>query len=254
MGCRDRKFFERLHPPLTLEKSAIYPGSHCPECEQPVRWFDNIPLVSYVLLRGKCRQCKVRIPLRYVFVEALCAAIWFFFWQRHGLSTAFAGASILFTLLLAVTVTDLETGLIPDAFTLTGVLCGLGWAAFEPARFGQATAIGGLARSLLGLLAGSGILWLTGFLGTLALKKDSMGLGDVKLMALLGTFLGVKKALLVFFISPVFALPVSLFLCLRYGYAKAKEFEIPFGPYIALAGAAMFLFGDPVSQFFGWTF
>ncbi len=232
-----------------LEKSVIYPGSHCPECEQPVRWFDNIPLLSYVFLRGKCRQCSLRIPLRYFFVEAACALIWFSFLQRHGFTPAFVGGSVLFTLLLAVTVTDLETGLIPDAFTFTGVLCGLGWAALEPARFGQAASGGGIERSLLGLAAGSGILWLTGWLGTRVFRKESMGLGDVKLMAFLGAFLGIKKIVLVFLMAPFFALPVALYARL----AKKSE-TIPFGPYLAAAGALLFLYGEPIIRLLGWTF
>ena len=124
------------------------------------------------------------------------------------------------------------------------------WAALAPERLYAASWSGGLLMSFWGGLLGGGLLFLTGYLGQLIFRKDSMGGGDIKLLAMLGAFLGAYKVVLVFLIAPVLALPVSLAVCIRYGYAKGKETAIPFGPYLAAAGAFLFFLGDWFSKYF----
>ncbi len=228
---------------LPRDGSLLRPGSACPDCGTPIGWRDNIPLVSYLLLRGACRHCRAKISPRYAAVEALNALCWLLLWKRSGWGTSFLFSALFFSILLGVLCTDFETGLIPDEFTLTGIAAGLAWGALAPERFYAADWHSGLLMSLWGGVLGGGLLYLTGYLGQLLFRKESMGGGDVKLLAMLGTFLGAYKVILVFLIAPVLALPAALMARLI-----RKEETIPFGPYLAAAGAFLFFWGDWLSR------
>jgi len=226
------------------EESIVHPGSHCPHCNRPLCWHENIPLLSFVILRGRCRGCRGNISPRYFFVELASGLIWIAFWKGFGFSSTAAAGILLFSVLLAVTMTDFETGYIPDKLTLPTMGVGLLVSALFPAMHHQALWYRGLGDSALGLLAGGGTLLLTGLLGNVLFKKESMGGGDIKLLAMLGAFLGAKNVLLVFLLAPIVSIPFAL-------YAKfvARRDTIPFGPFLAVTGAWLFLQGDQVSQF-----
>ncbi len=230
---------------MPLDKSIAFPGSHCPKCEKPIAAYDNIPVLSYFLLGGKCRACKVKISPRYFMIELINAAGWLLLWKMFGLSPVFAAGVFLFSVLLAVTVTDLETGLIPDKLSFPGMLAGIIFSTVWPVLHGQTVWYHGTLQSVLGLLAGGGILYGVGMLGNAVFRKESMGGGDIKLLAMMGAFLGFKKVMLVFLISPFPALPFALFA--RW---FRKEETIPFGPFLAAAGLAVFLYGDFLIDFF----
>ncbi|MDD5670381.1 MAG: A24 family peptidase [Candidatus Omnitrophica bacterium] len=138
----------------------------------------------------------------------------------------------------------LETGLIPDEFTFFGIAAGLFLSVAHPEMLGGTDWTGGVKQAALGLVTGGGILWLTGILGKFLFRKDSMGGGDVKLLAMLGVFLGITKVILVYFLAPVLALPVALYLKWTH-----KSEIVLYGPYLAAAGVCLFLWGDWIVWF-----
>ena len=171
----------------------------------------------------------------------------FFFlwiWLNFGATGEALAAAVLFSLLLVATVVDIEHQIIPDEVSLGGLVFGLFLSGLIPSLHHEVIWWRGLMQSVIGLLAGGGIIYLTGVIGNFIFRKDSMGGGDVKLLAMLGSFLGAHKVLVVFFFAPVLALPFGLFL----KFVKKKE-VIPFGPFLSLAGWLAFLWGD---QLIAW--
>lgn len=227
------------------EESIVKPGSHCPHCKQPIAWSDNIPLVSFLLLGGKCRHCGKRFSTRYFVVESASGILWLSLWMAYGLSAFFAAGVVLISILLAVTITDIETGYIPDNFTYPGMLAGLALAALFPSLVGEGVWHQGLLRSGIGLLFGGGTLLAIGVFGNLIFRKESMGGGDIKLMAVMGAFLGAKKVLLVLLFAPMLALPFALFM----KFIRKAE-TLPYGPYLALTGAWFYIYGDEITKAF----
>ncbi len=219
--------------------SVVKGRSRCNQCEKTIPWYDNIPLVSYWLLRGRCRFCNARFSMRYFWVELLTGIVWVLVWKHTGFRGALASQLVLFSILIAVTFTDFETGYIPDQLNFPGMIAGLILAAVFPAEFGTPVWFVALWKSLRGLLVGGVSLYALGILGNLLFRKESMGGGDIKLLALLGSFLGAKKALLVLFGAPFFAIPFALFT-----RVVKKEETFAFGPFIAMAAVWAYFYGD----------
>lgn len=227
-------------------ESIVRPGSHCPNCSKPVAWYDNIPLLSYIILRAKCRHCGQKISPRYFLTELLNGLLWWALYRYYGFSPLLWPALILGSLSLAVTFTDFETGLIPDALNFTGMVLGLILSAAFPEIHDKVVWYEGLLESFLGFWAGGLLLYTIGVLGKLAFKKDSMGGGDIKLLAMIGTFIGAKKVIFAVMISPFFALPFALYM----KYVRKAEI-IPYGPFLAFSGFAFYLAGP---QIITWIF
>ncbi len=223
--------------------SIVTPRSACPHCKAKIPWYENIPLVSFLWLRGKCGRCRRPISVSYFLIELVSGILWLGLWRQYGLSAELAVNLVFFSLLLVVIVTDFETGLIPDQITVSGMIAGLVFSVIGQEHFLQAAWYQRLLASTLGLLGGGGILLATGWLGKLAFRKDSMGGGDVKLLAMIGAFIGLKEACLVFLLAPFPALPFALWQ--RFG---KKEETIPFGPFLALAGALLFMYAGPIQN------
>ena len=221
---------------MPRDLSIVLPRSFCPHCKAKIPWYENIPLASYLLLRGKCFRCRKPIAFRYFLVELAAAGIALWLWQRYGLSVEFAASAIFFAMILVVTMTDFETGLIPDQITYAGMILGLGLSVAGYGHFTQPFWYQKLLASGAGLLTGGGSLLLIGWLGKLVFRKDSMGGGDVKLLAMIGAFVGVTKVGLIFLLAPFPALPFALWQ----RFVK-KEGTIPFGPFLALGGAFIFI-------------
>ena len=231
---------------LPREESIAWPSSRCPVCQHSITWYDNVPILSMLFLRGRCRNCGVPIAPRYFIVELITGLfylwIWFYFgWEIKGLI-----ATILLSLLLIATVVDLEHQIIPDEISLGGLGLGLLLSPIFPLLHHQTIWWRSLIDALVGTLVGGGLIYATGVLGSFMFKKEAMGGGDVKLLAMLGAFLGWKKVVLVYLFAPVLALPLGLFL----KFVKRVE-VIPFGPFLSLAGWMSFLWGD---QFIAWYF
>jgi leader peptidase (prepilin peptidase)/N-methyltransferase len=219
--------------------------SRCPKCEQPLRWFHNIPVLSYLFLRGRCAYCSAGISLRYPLVEILNGVFYgYFFWQ-HGLSFQAGVFALLSSALLVIFFIDLDFRIIPDGITLPGMVAALG-IAFLPTGIG-------IVNALLGLLVGGGALYLIALLGDWLFKKESMGGGDIKMAAMLGAFLGWQKVVLIFMSSAVIALLVSIVL-MSFSARLRRERTVPFGPFLSAAALLAIIAGDRIIDFYVATF
>jgi len=233
---------------LPADESVVRPRSRCPQCGRSIAWYDNIPVLSWLVLRGKCRACGTSISLLYPVVELLTAGIWAGSFALYGMTiTALAGA-VFGTILLGIGVTDARTYLIPDEYTIGGLGIGLALAAF-----------GGLAaviESAIGAAVGFGLLYLIAVAGEHAFKKEAMGGGDIKMMAMVGAFLGWQGVPLTVFggalLGTVVFLPIQ---AIRAAVAKshgetASELLVPFGVFLAAAAGLTFLVGDRVVDWY----
>lgn len=216
------------------QESIVFPSSHCPSCAQPIRPYDNIPLLSFLFLKGRCRSCRAPISWRYPLVELIHGAGYLFILHQFGLSFAALIYALFFSSLMAVTFIDLSHQIVPDVITLPGMVLGLLAAStvLPP----------GPINSLIGLFLGGGLFYLVAVLSIALLKKEGMGGGDIKLIAMIGAFLGWKGMLLTIFLAALAGSVSGLFLVLVRGRSRAEP--IPFGPFLAL-GAMVSLFWGP---------
>lgn len=224
---------------MPRSQSIAWPASHCPFCKKPIRWFDNIPVLAWCALRGRCRDCAAPIPVRYPAVELLGGLAGFTAFTAWSGPYA-AAAAVIFWALIVVVWVDWEHQIIPDEISVGGVAAGLIFSSFFP-QWITGEASRGIwwaapAASMAGILTGGGILYLMAVIGEKVFKKEAMGGGDVKLLAAVGAFFGWKGALFTLFAGSVAGsvagLGVKIF---------SKKEEIPFGPYLA-AGAVLYMF------------
>ncbi len=219
---------------LPRQESIAWPGSHCPQCAHPIAWYDNIPILSYVALRGRCRYCAVGIPFHYPFIEALNALgymglLWFF-----GLSWTTAAYGVFYSALLVVAGTDLSHKIIPNVVTFPGVLIGLVCAATVLPI--------GFMGSVLGVLVGGGILWLLAWASPYLFGKEGMGGGDIKLLAMIGAFLGWKLSVMTIMIGSLLGSIVGIAL-IALQVIKREDY-IPFGPFLVCGALVALFFGQ----------
>ncbi|MEE8360406.1 MAG: prepilin peptidase [Candidatus Omnitrophota bacterium] len=225
---------------MPKKESIVKPRSHCPSCKKTIGWYDNIPLLSYILLGAKCRHCKVPISFRYFIVELITGSLFFLFFYYFGLTLEFFIYSALSAALVVVSGVDFDIQEIPDEISLPGIPIGLALSFIFPQLMGQGTHLLGLAHSALGVLAGGGLIYLIGLLGEAIFKKEAMGGGDVKLMAMVGAFLGWKLALLAAFIlAPLFGAVFGIIVKIKY-----KESLIPYGPFLSIATIISIVWGE----------
>jgi leader peptidase (prepilin peptidase)/N-methyltransferase len=222
---------------LPADQSVVRPGSRCPKCETPIRWWDNIPVFSWLFLGGKCRTCRTRISLLYPVVELLVGLLFFLAVLEYGLTIEAARAAIFGTLLLGITLTDGRTYLIPDEFTLGG----LGFALVIALASGFQALLGALLGALVGFL----ILWVVGAAGKWLLKEEAMGGGDIKMMAMVGAFLGWQGVLLTIFLGALTG--TLIFLPLK---LMRKDRLVPFGVFLSLGAAVTFLIGPAILDWY----
>jgi leader peptidase (prepilin peptidase) / N-methyltransferase len=221
---------------LPKSESIVFPPSHCTRCDYVIRWYDNIPMLSYALLRGRCRQCGEPISLQYPLVEFLNGALTLALYLKFGPSLAFAVLFLFCSALVVVTFIDLEHQIIPDCITLPGIVVGFLCSFFFP-DFGW-------LNSLLGIAAGGGSLLLVAYGYQLLTKRDGMGGGDIKLLAMMGAFFGWKSILFIIFASSLVGsvVGISLMLVRR----KDSTLAIPFGPYLASAAVLYIFYGRQI--------
>lgn len=224
--------------------SMIHPGSNCPACGKPIAWYDNIPLLSYLFLAAKCRHCKHKISPRYFWIELATGILWLGFWFLYGISAKFFAGISLTSILFAISITDFETQIIPDALVLPGALIGFAISLLFPELHHQSAWFKGLGHSVLGFGVGGLVIYTVGLLGNLVFKKESMGGGDVKLLAMIGAYVGFPQILFVFFFSPFVGLPFAI-----YTQMAGKSKVIPFGPFLAISGLCFFVAGDKMIHF-----
>ena len=219
------------------------PRSFCPSCEKSIAWYDNIPVLSYILLRGKCRNCGYSIPIRYFAVELLCGVMYFLIVQRFGLSLTAGKLALFAAINLQLIATDFEERILPDEFTLGGVIVGLplAWFALLPVSFsgllvpfGSPLPVYSLVESALGAAIGYGSLWTIGALYRKFRGQEGMGMGDFKMAAMMGAFLGIMPMLFAVMIGSVLGAVVGLAVILI-TKEDAATYEVPFGSFMGIA-------------------
>ncbi len=222
------------------DSSIVFPASHCPACLAPLHWYENIPIFSYLLLRGRCGHCKEKISLQYPLVELAMAALSAALFHRFGLSTAFAGYFIFAAALLAIIFIDYHHYIIPDVIDLPGIVLGFLFSFINPLVSWQS--------SLIGIIAGGGVLWAVAAIYAFLRKKEGMGGGDIKLLAMLGAWLGWQSLpFIIFFSSFSGAVIGSISL---YLLKKDQASQIPFGPFLSVAAFLFLFFNEQISFFY----
>jgi leader peptidase (prepilin peptidase)/N-methyltransferase len=225
---------------LPRGESIVWPGSHCPVCEASIAWCDNIPVVSYLCLFGRCRACQAPISMRYPVVEATNAAGYVTILATFGVNWTAALYCLLFSALLVVTGTDLTHKIIPNVVTVPGIVLGL---------LGAATVLPvGLLDALMGVAIGGGLLWVLAWASPYLFGKEGMGGGDIKLVAMVGAFLGWKAALLTIMIGSLTGSVIGVSLIVL-GFMKRDEY-IPFGPFLVFGALVSMFFAQPLLQWY----
>jgi leader peptidase (prepilin peptidase)/N-methyltransferase len=231
---------------LPNEISLIKPNSHCPNCKNEIRWYDNVPLLSYLILGGKCRYCKTKISPRYFFVELFCGLMFVAIYLLTGLNPITFINIGFFCCLLSIFFIDLEHQIIADSLNITILILGIISVIID--LFNEFTSITILER-FIGMFACGGAFFLISIIGKKVLKRDAMGDGDTKFVAACGFLVGWKLCLLGIFFGANIACLIELPLI--YMKKKERETEIPFGPYLGLGIFIATLFG---SQLLNWYF
>jgi len=239
MGTLFGSFLNVVILRMPVGQSIVRPASACPECGSRVRPRDNVPILSYLLLRGRCRDCGVRISPRYVVVEVLAGILPVLLYLRYGFGREFFVYWGLAYVLLVISFIDLDHRIIPDRVTLPGIAVGLVVARL----MGLTT----FPDSLIGAAVGGGALYLIAVLGAAVFRKESMGGGDIKLAAMLGAFVGWQAVLLLLFVA--FFLGAIAGIIAMSGKGKEWDRTIPFGPFIALGAVLATIWGDAA---LGW--
>ncbi len=225
---------------LPRRESLVWPGSHCPSCEVAIAPYDNVPVVSYLLLGGRCRACREPIAMRYPLVEALNALAYAVIIWRFGWTWTSVGAMTLFSALLVSAGTDLTHRIIPDRVTLPGMAVGLvGAATVLPLP---------LIDAVLGIVVGGGLLWLIAWASLYVFGKEGMGGGDIKLLAMVGAFLGWKPALLTVMIGATIGSLLSIGLMAA--HIIKRDQYIPFGPFLAIGAVISMLAASDILHWY----
>lgn len=228
---------------MPLGKSVVRPGSTCGSCLKPIRFYHNIPILSWFLLRGRCGQCGAKYSIRYAMVELLTATLFVVAWYRFGMSWTLLEALIFIFSLVVVSFIDLDHMILPDKFTLSGILIGLAGGALNPER--------SFLDSLYGVLLGGGFLWAIAYFYFLVRKREGMGGGDIKLLAWIGAVLGWQSVPFVILVASVFGSVAGVATVLIKSRSASSEtedsdipaFAIPFGPFLATA-ALVYMLAD----------
>jgi leader peptidase (prepilin peptidase)/N-methyltransferase len=218
--------------------SIVKPNSFCPECKKPIVWYENIPLVSYIALRGKCSNCKKPISVRYFIVELITGLVFLYLFSQYKLSLSFLFYAYFFSVLIAISGIDFAYQLIPDMLSIPGILIGLIFHLTQ----------GSFLISLIGAVFGGGLILLIRTLGGWVYKKEVMGLGDVYLTAMIGAFVGFPFIIAAIFTGAL----VGAVLGIAYVISthQSRESPIPFGPFLSLGGMIVIIFEPQVVRFF----
>jgi len=228
---------------LPKRESLIRPSSHCPHCNEPIRFYDNIPIISYIHLAGKCRHCNKRISLRYPIVEGLTGLMTVALFMRYGPSVQFLLLLLFSAALLIITFIDLDHQIIPDVVSIPGIPCGVAASLLIPTI--------SWLDSLLGILVGGGLLlliavgykWITG--------REGMGGGDIKLLAMMGAWLGWKAIPFILLASSLIGILIGggSGLVLK----KGLKTKIPFGPFLSISSIIYIFFGpELINWYIAW--
>jgi leader peptidase (prepilin peptidase)/N-methyltransferase len=226
---------------IPRSKSIVKPNSFCPKCEKPIEFYDNIPIVSYILLGGKCRHCSTKISKRYPFIELLTAILYLIFYRKLGLTFELFVTLLFVTLLMAITFIDLDFQIIPDVLSIGGLVAGLVLAIFRP-MLSYLDPKFGFLDGLYGVLIGGGVLFVIAYGYQLITKREGMGGGDIKLLAMIGAFIGLKGVIFSLVSGSLFGTIVGIPLMLI--KKEDTKYAIPFGPFLSLGALLYLLWGN----------
>ena len=237
---------------IPRDESIVWPGSHCPACNHAIAPWDNLPLLSWLVLGGKFRHSKIPFSPRYFLVELLGGAVFASLWLAHGWSPLLLPYLFFSSALLMATFIDFDHLILPDRVTIGGMLLGPLLSLALPELHGQTQRLPALLHSLGGLALGFGILWTVATLGRIVRKRDAMGFGDVKLLGAIGACLGWPAVLFTIFVSSLSG--TLLGLPLIAAGRKELQSRIPYGPHIALAALVWMLCGPAcVDLYLTWS-
>lgn len=226
---------------LPIKKSVVAPRSACPTCGKPIAWYQNIPVLSWIFLRGRCGSCQSRISVLYPLVELICGFLFLALFLKFGWSWTFLELLIFCYALVIASFIDFDHMILPDVLTLPGIVLGLAGAALSPERT--------FMPAFWGVLVGGGFLYALAYLYLILRGKDGMGGGDIKLLAWIGAVLGIQSIPLVVMLSSIVGSIVGLAVALR--SADGLRSGIPFGPYLVLGAIVYIFFGGEI---FDWYF
>jgi leader peptidase (prepilin peptidase) / N-methyltransferase len=237
------------------------PRSRCPNCKQLIHWYDNIPVLSYLLLRGRCRRCKKSISIRYPIIETLTGIVSVLLYFKLGLSVEWGIFLVFSSALIALGFIDLDHRILPDPITLNGIWLGILVSVFlaQPSplitRLFRSVGIEvasprviALSASLLGAIVGGGLLWAVAEAYLRLRGIEGMGFGDVKMMAMVGAFLGAPLALLTIMLGSLFGSVIGL-LFIRFAN-KTRQYELPFGTFLSFAAIIAVLYGEDLVRWY----
>ncbi len=228
---------------LPKHASIVRPASHCPACGKPILARDNLPLVSWLLLRGRCRNCGWKIPWRYPLVELAAAALFLLSYLVFGLTVTGVGMAVLCFLLLGLAIMDAETLLLPDSFTYPGIALGIAYSALRGGLRGALLSAGYAVAAAALILLIRGAYWLLR-------RQEGMGLGDAKLLALVAAWLGPWQTLLVLFLGVVAAALFGLLWMAAKKRGGMRTLQFPFGSFLCAAAIYAIFFGQPILKWY----
>ncbi len=225
---------------LPQNLSIVFPRSFCPHCQKPIPAYDNIPLWSYLLLRGKCRSCQERISWRYPLVEGLTGTIALSLYVKFGMNPVFIAFLAFAAAMIVITFIDLDHRIIPDVISLPGIGIGFLLAFFLPTV--------SVKDSLIGIIAGGGTLFGVAWVYETLTKREGMGGGDIKLLAMIGAWLGWKAILFTLFFASLSGTFIGGGAMLL--QKQGRHYAIPFGPFLALSAMAYIFFGPQLIHWY----
>ncbi|MBE0433291.1 prepilin peptidase [candidate division WOR-3 bacterium] len=223
---------------LPRQRSIIAPRSFCPECKKTIAWYENIPILSFLLLRGRCSKCGKRISFRYPSVELLTGLLFIYAFGRFGLGYEFFFTAFFFCALIVISFIDFSFQVIPDMISIPGIFLGI---IFQLIR-------GDFLAGIFGMAFGGGLILFIRVIGGLVYKKEVMGLGDVYLTAMIGAFVGFPFILPAIFIGALVGAVLGILYIVS--THQDRESPIPFGPFLSIGGAAVIIFQPQISALF----
>ncbi|HYS54457.1 MAG TPA: prepilin peptidase [Thermoanaerobaculia bacterium] len=224
------------------EESIIFPGSHCPRCNAAIQWYDNVPILSFVILRGRCRACHAPIAIRYVLVELANALFYLAIFLRTGLTFVFPLAAAIVSMLIVLIFIDADIQILPDVIDLPGIVLGIVIGATQAgARVSNMTLSSSLIDSVAGAVIGASVLLTIALAYRLLRKIEGMGLGDVKMMAMLGATVGWEPLFGLLVIASVAGAVVGLIVASR--SSQGMQAALPFGVFLGFGALAIIFFG-----------
>jgi leader peptidase (prepilin peptidase)/N-methyltransferase len=224
---------------LPRGQSLVWPGSACPKCGTPIRWYDNVPVLGWLMLRGRCRSCRAPISIQYPIVEVITFVAFLAAWWQTGEDLLLIPRLVFVSALIVLFAIDFEHQLLPNAITLPGIVAGVLFALFLPP---------GIRDSLIGMAVGGGVLWAIGEAWSRLRGMEAMGFGDVKMLAMVGAFLGWKMVVVTFVMSSLIGglAATALLVTRRTTWTSA----IPYGTFLALAAFVAALWGEPLMNWY----